>query len=152
MVSRAIEGTERVEGQFASAYSWCPLHSDSSCRRIFFCGSNFASNQGGASLQLICSFMFFVYFLRCSDGSLYIGQAEDLEKRLKQHRSGSGARYTAARLPVELAFFELFETRSEAIRREAQLKRWSRAKKEALVKGDKEKLKQLSRRKNSRNI
>ena len=95
--------------------------------------------------------MFFVYFLRCSDGSLYTGQSEDLEQRLKQHQTGHGARYTAARLPVELVFFESFETRSQATRRAAQLKRWSRAKKEAHLDGDKERLKLMSRRKNSEN-
>ena len=74
-----------------------------------------------------------VYLLRCSDGSLYTGATNDLDKRLATHRRGKGARYVASRLPVELVYSEPAETRSHALRREAAIKRLSRRNKVALV-------------------
>jgi predicted GIY-YIG superfamily endonuclease len=65
--------------------------------------------------------MFTVYVLRCSDGSLYIGQTEDTGRRLEHHRSGK-VRWTRSRLPVELVHSEEFPTRAEAVRREKILK------------------------------
>ena len=79
--------------------------------------------------------LFFVYILKCSDGSYYTGLSNSLDTRLKEHRAGRGTQYTSARLPVILVYTELFRARWEAERRELQLKSWSRKKKEALVEG-----------------
>ena len=73
------------------------------------------------------------YMLRCADGSLYTGWTKDLERRLRTHNAGKGAKYTRSRLPVELVYREEFETRGEAMRRECQLKQLSRAEKLALL-------------------
>ncbi len=70
-----------------------------------------------------------VYLLRCRDGSLYAGATNDLVRRLAAHGRGDGARYTRSRLPVELVFEERVRDRSAALRREAALKRLSRAEK-----------------------
>jgi putative endonuclease len=74
-----------------------------------------------------------VYILECADGSYYTGSTIDLERRIEEHRSGRGARYTRGRLPVKLAFAERQPSRREAMRKEYQLKRWPRKKKEALI-------------------
>ncbi len=74
--------------------------------------------------------------LRCSDGSYYVGQTDDLEKRVAEHQTGAVQGYTATRHPVELVYSAEFATRDEAVEREQQLKGWSRAKKEALIEGD----------------
>jgi putative endonuclease len=76
-----------------------------------------------------------VYILRCGDGSLYTGATNDLAQRLAAHATGRGARYTRSRLPVELAWSAPVRGRSGALRREAALKRLSRAEKLALVAG-----------------
>jgi len=78
---------------------------------------------------------FFVYILRCSDGSYYVGHTDDLEARLGQHHEGRGSGYTSKRLPVVLAWHQEFETRSTALEMERKLKGWTRAKKEALIEG-----------------
>ncbi|MGB6221836.1 GIY-YIG nuclease family protein [Haloferula sp.] len=88
---------------------------------------------------------YFVYILKCSDDTYYVGHTEDLEERLKSHRAEKGSRHTASRLPVELVYCEPLPTRSEAMAREAQLKKWSRAKKEALIGSDHDALRALSR-------
>jgi putative endonuclease len=75
----------------------------------------------------------FVYIVRCADGTLYTGYARDPREREKVHNSGRGARYTSGRRPVCLIYSEAFETLGEALRREHQVKAWSRKKKEALV-------------------
>lgn len=90
--------------------------------------------------------IYFVYMLRCSDGSIYVGQTQDVANRLKQHNAGEGAKHTRDRRPVVLLYSEEFQTVAEAVRRERQLKRWSHAKKEALIRGDAEALKRLSKR------
>ena len=87
--------------------------------------------------------MWYLYILKCADGSLYIGTTTDIVRRLKEHAIGKGGFYTRGRLPVSLLHQEAHPDRSTAERREAQLKRWSRAKKLALVAGDKAFLKQL---------
>jgi putative endonuclease len=74
-----------------------------------------------------------VYLLRCADGSLYAGATNDLPRRLAAHLRGDGARYTRSRLPVALVFREGARDRSEALRREAALKRLSRAQKLVLI-------------------
>ena len=77
-----------------------------------------------------------VYFLRLRSGTLYIGASKDLEQRLEDHVAGQACRTTQLDSPVAFLRFETFSTFSEARTRESQLKRWTRAKKEALVKGD----------------
>jgi putative endonuclease len=74
-----------------------------------------------------------VYLLRCRDGSLYAGATNDVARRLARHAAGKGARYTRARLPVALVYEEPVRGRGAALRREAALKRLSRAAKLALV-------------------
>ncbi|MEZ0208903.1 MAG: GIY-YIG nuclease family protein, partial [Candidatus Paceibacterota bacterium] len=77
--------------------------------------------------------MFFAYILSCNDGTLYIGSTNNLEKRLYSHNNlKSGAHYTKIRRPVQLAYSEQFETFSEAKKREAELKTWTREKKLSL--------------------
>ena len=73
--------------------------------------------------------MYYVYILKCSDGSLYTGFAKDLDKRLETHRKGLGSKYVRARLPFELIYKEEFEDKITAFKREYEIKRWSRAKK-----------------------
>ena len=88
---------------------------------------------------------FIVYVLRTSSNTLYIGQTNNLERRLKQHKSHttSSARYLMNFSSFELVYSEIFETRAESMKRETQLKTWSRAKKEALISGNKKLLKKL---------
>jgi putative endonuclease len=73
------------------------------------------------------------YILRCADGTLYTGWTNNLEQRLAAHNSGRGAKYTRSRRPVLLVYAEAFATRGEAMRREAQIKKLSRAEKQKLV-------------------
>jgi predicted GIY-YIG superfamily endonuclease len=80
--------------------------------------------------------VFHVYLLACVDGSYYVGHTDNLEMRLGQHQTGACQGYTHSRLPVVLLKAEGFETREEALGAEMRLKGWSRAKKEAWVKGD----------------
>ena len=75
----------------------------------------------------------FVYMLRCGDGSLYTGWTNNLEKRVKSHQEGRGAKYTRARRPVCLVYSESFATKKEAMQREWELKHMTKAKKEALL-------------------
>ncbi len=79
------------------------------------------------------------YILRCSDGTLYTGWTNDIEKRLAAHNDGSGAKYTRGRRPVELVYYEEFATKQEAMRREVAIKKLSRAEKMKLVSGLSEK-------------
>ena len=85
----------------------------------------------------------FVYIVRCADGTLYTGYAKDVASRVDVHNAGKGAKYTRSRLPVTLVFTEAFESAAAALSREHQLKRWTRAKKEALIAGDSAELKRL---------
>jgi len=75
----------------------------------------------------------YTYMLRCADGTIYTGYAVDPEARLDVHNSGKGAKYTRARRPVELVYYETFETKEEAMRREAAIKKLSKERKELLV-------------------
>jgi predicted GIY-YIG superfamily endonuclease len=79
---------------------------------------------------------FYTYLLRCNDGSYYAGHTEDLDARFAAHQSGVLKCYTTSRRPVEVAWSQAFETRDDAVRAERQIKGWSRAKKEALIKED----------------
>jgi len=90
---------------------------------------------------------YWVYILKCSDGSYYTGSTSNLEKRISEHKLGSIKGYTSKRLPVELVFSEWFSDVNNAISAERQIKGWSRAKKEALIKGDFELIKSLSKKK-----
>ncbi len=76
---------------------------------------------------------FFVYLLRCADGTLYTGYTKDLAARVALHTAGKGAAYTRSRRPVVLVHAEPFDTQGDAMRREIELKRWSRARKLALI-------------------
>ncbi len=88
---------------------------------------------------------FWLYILRCSDQSLYVGHTDDLERRLAQHQSGELGGHTALRRPVTLVYCQEFPTREEALARERQVKNWSRAKKQALIESDWERLNRLAR-------
>jgi len=77
-----------------------------------------------------------VYILRCSDGSYHTGSTNNLERRLAQHAAGEGGQWTRSRLPVHLIFAQDFPSEHEAFLCERQIKGWSRAKKEALIRGD----------------
>jgi putative endonuclease len=89
-----------------------------------------------------------VYMLRCADGSFYVGSAtgEDLTLRIAQHQAGTFEGYTSLRRPVELVWSEYVDRITDAIATERKIKGWSRAKKEALIGGNWESIKQLSKR------
>jgi putative endonuclease len=87
----------------------------------------------------------YFYILRLRSGTLYIGSTTDLDKRYRDHCSGAACRTTRFAPPVALVYTEEFDTFSEARKRESQIKHWSRAKKEALIVGDIEKLQNLSK-------
>ena len=76
---------------------------------------------------------FYVYILLCSDGSFYTGYTKDLDARTKLHQNGQGARYTRAHKPQRLAYVELFDSRSNAVKREREIKKLSHQQKLALV-------------------
>lgn len=80
--------------------------------------------------------MFHCYILKCADGTYYVGHTDDMEKRLAQHQSGAFPGYTYRRRPVELMWNDAFHARDDAKAAERQIKGWSRAKKEALIRGD----------------
>ena len=75
----------------------------------------------------------YIYILRCGDGTLYTGCTNDIPRRVKEHQQGKGAKYTRSHLPVELVYSEEVENRSEALRREAAVKRLHRNEKLALI-------------------
>ena len=77
--------------------------------------------------------MYYAYILRCGDGSLYAGYTDDPARREVVHNSGKGAKYTRSRLPVQLVYTECFETKGEAMHREAEIKRLTRIEKLALI-------------------
>lgn len=77
----------------------------------------------------------YTYVLRCADGSLYTGWTNDLTKRVAAHNAGTGAKYTRAHGPVELVYFEVSETKEEAMRRECGIKKLTRKQKEQLIAG-----------------
>lgn len=79
---------------------------------------------------------FWIYILRCSDGTYYTGHTDDLERRVAEHQAGTFPGYTHDRRTVELVFSETFTDRIDALERERQVKDWSRKKKEALIRGD----------------
>jgi putative endonuclease len=90
------------------------------------------------------------YILRCSDGTYYIGTTRTtLESRVAQHNAGTFEGYTSSRRPVTLVFSQWFDRITDAIESERKLKKWSRAKKEAFIRGDFALLQQLAKRKSS---
>jgi predicted GIY-YIG superfamily endonuclease len=89
---------------------------------------------------------FWTYILRCSDDSYYVGHTDDVERRVAMHQDGSIGGYTSSRRPVGLVYSEVFDSRDDAFLRERQIKGWSRAKKDALIRGEWELLQRLSKR------
>ena len=76
----------------------------------------------------------YLYIVKCKDDSLYTGYAKNVEQRVEKHNKGLGAKYTKVRRPVVLVYQEMYETKSEALKREYQIKQYSRNKKLALIK------------------
>jgi type I restriction enzyme R subunit len=91
----------------------------------------------------------YMYILQCANGSFYTGSTKDLRLRMEQHKAGEGAEFTKNNLPVKLVFYETFERVASAFKREKQIQKWSRAKKLALIQGDIELLKKLSKNRQS---
>ncbi|MGO5115715.1 GIY-YIG nuclease family protein [Candidatus Avoscillospira sp. LCP25S3_F1] len=77
----------------------------------------------------------YAYILRCADGTLYTGWTNDLQHRVETHNAGKGAKYTRTRRPVALCYYETFDTASEAMRREAAIKKLTRQQKLRLMAG-----------------
>ncbi|MBI4981634.1 MAG: GIY-YIG nuclease family protein [Candidatus Omnitrophica bacterium] len=87
--------------------------------------------------------MWYVYILECKDNSLYTGISDNLERRFQEHKSGKGGKFTHAFKVNKLLYSELCSSKNEAMKREAQIKGWTRKKKLALINGDLELLKNL---------
>ena len=79
---------------------------------------------------------YYVYIIRCADGTLYTGSTDDVKRRLEVHRSGKGAKYTRGRGPLELVYSEQVESWSQALRRESEIKKMTRLQKEEMIKGN----------------
>ena len=90
--------------------------------------------------------MAFVYILKCSDNSYYVGSTTNLTLRIEEHMHGEGANYTKTRLPVELVYYEECQSIETAFERERQIHGWSRKKREALINNMHDKLPDLSKR------
>ena len=89
---------------------------------------------------------FYVYILKCNDGSYYVGHTDDLNKRMSEHHLGLHEGYTSARRPVELVAMQTFYTRDEAFAAERKIKKWTRAKKEAFVRSDWNEISRLAKK------
>ena len=89
---------------------------------------------------------FFVYILKCADGSYYTGHTDNLEKRIEEHRSGMLDCYTLSRRPLEVAFVQHCSSRYEALAAERKIKNWSRKKKEALIENNWEDLSRFAKK------
>ena len=89
----------------------------------------------------------FVYILECADGSYYVGNTRDLERRFIEHSTGAGAAYTRGRLPVRLVFAREFDRVDEAYALEKRVQGWSRKKRSALIEGRFNDLPRLSKKK-----
>ncbi len=87
----------------------------------------------------------YMYILLCSNGQYYTGSTTDLGKRLVEHQNGEGANFTRKHLPVKLIYYEEFQRIDDAFYREKQIQGWSKKKKEALIKGEHNKLPELSK-------
>jgi len=88
---------------------------------------------------------FYVYILKCADGSYYTGHTDNIELRIAQHQAGMIPSYTSTRLPVECVYAEDCGVRLEALAFEQQIKGWSRAKKETLIRGDWKRVSELAK-------
>ena len=86
----------------------------------------------------------YTYILQCANGQYYVGSTTDLDKRLQEHQAGLGAKFTSKHLPVKLVYKEEYSSIEMAFARERQLHGWSRAKKEALIKGEYDRLSSLA--------
>lgn len=80
-----------------------------------------------------CKKIYYVYILRCIDNTLYTGYTVDLKSRIEKHNMGIASKYTRARLPVKMVYFEEFESKSLAMKREIQIKKFKKAEKENLI-------------------
>ena len=80
--------------------------------------------------------MFYVYIIRCADGSFYCGSTTDVDKRFEKHKSGKRAKYTRSHLPLEIVYIEEFESKSDALKRECEIKSMTRSQKEKLINSD----------------
>lgn len=89
---------------------------------------------------------FWVYMLRCADGTFYVGHSDNLEHRIAQHQMGNIKGYTSTRLPVDLVWSQEFSSRIEALEAERQIKGWGKQKKEALIAGDWERISALAKK------
>lgn len=89
--------------------------------------------------------MWYVYMLKCQDDAIYTGVTDDIDRRFKEHTKGKGGHYTNYNRPREVLYKEPFEDILNAEERERQIKRWSKAKKLALIRGDKKRLTNLSK-------
>ena len=89
---------------------------------------------------------FWIYMLRCADGSFYVGHTDDLERRLGEHATGALPGYTRHRRPVVLVYSAELPERMDALEMERRIKGWSRAKKQALIEEDWEKISALARK------
>jgi len=103
-----------------------------------------ATWAAGVNLQAFCAVYIYItgrirrmtnytYLLECADGTLYCGWTNCLDKRIEAHNEGRGAKYTKPRLPVRLVYFETFQTKQEAMRREFEIKKLSRADKLKMI-------------------
>lgn len=88
--------------------------------------------------------MNYTYMVRCRDGSLYTGWTTDIEKRVKAHNEGKGAKYTHNRRPVKLVYYEAFETKKEAMKREYAIKQLNKEAKEKLINNEPKRFKVVS--------
>lgn len=77
--------------------------------------------------------MNYTYIVKCRDNTYYTGWTKDLDRRMKAHNSGTGAKYTRSRRPVRLVYYEAYRTKEEAMQREREIKRMSRKEKEKLI-------------------
>jgi len=89
--------------------------------------------------------LFYCYILKCADGTYYVGHTDNMERRFAEHQLGAFPGYTYKRRPVELIWRDMFQTRDDAKAAEKQIKGWSRAKKEALIRGDWDRVSELAR-------
>lgn len=90
--------------------------------------------------------MFWVYILRCADGTYYTGHTDNLQKRVAEHHVGAFEGYTSRRKPVELVFSQMMPAREDAFFAEMRIKKWSKSKKEALIRGDWEAIRHLAKK------
>ncbi len=103
------------------------------------------STQPKAQIPIFISMKCHTYILECADGSYYTGSTKFLSKRFRQHQQGQGANHTSKRLPVKIVYLEEFTRIDHAFYREKQIQGWSRAKKEALIFNQPEKLHELAK-------